>query len=472
MNSRALVVCALLAACGGSSKKQTQPATSGDSSSGGGTEAAAAPSGGGGGGAAPAQKSLYDRLGGQPAITAVVADFVGRTTTDPRIKERFYNTDAENLKKLLVEFVSVAAGCTTCKYEGRSMEDSHAGMDLVDDEFNALVEDLVASLDKFKVPEKEKNEVLGALGPLKPQIVASPDKLHPIDDAKLAPAVKLAASMKDKDAAALLEYAITAAKRGQRNWADQLFTRAEMKAGPGALASVANIFRAGAPTRITTATKKIADAGPQAKVVGGSESDQPVTKPLAGSLKGTMTIDGKTPDGFGVVMMWPNTGGYAKRVAKHRVIEQRDKAFAPHVMAVPVGSTIEFPNYDQIFHNVFSLSKTKAFDLGMYKNGESREIKVDKPGIIRLGCNLHASMSAYLIVVDAPAYVSTEPDGSFSFKSLAPGKYRVQAWNERSGDPLETEVEIKAGANTTTLDLKSGGQAISPDKFGDSRATK
>jgi plastocyanin len=170
--------------------------------------------------------------------------------------------------------------------------------------------------------------------------------------------------------------------------------------------------------------------------------------------------------------MWPKKGGYAKRVPKHRIIEQRGKEFGPHVMAVPVGSTIAFPNYDPIFHNVFSLSKTKPFDLGMYKNGESREVKVDKAGIVRLGCNLHASMSAYLIVVDAPAYVSTEPDGSFSFASLAPGKYKVQAWNERSSDPLETTVEIKAGANTTTLDLKPGGQAVSPDKFNNAREMK
>jgi hypothetical protein len=141
-------------------------------------------------------------------------------------------------------------------------------------------------------------------------------------------------------------------------------------------------------------------------------------------------------------------------------------------MAVPVGSTVAFPNFDQIFHNVFSISKPKQFDLGMYKNGESREIKVDKPGIIRLGCNLHASMSAYLIVVEAPAYVPTNPDGSFSFASLAPGKYRVQAWNERSAEPLETEVEIKAGANETKLDLKAGGQSISPDKFGGQRDVK
>lgn len=416
-------------------------------------------------------KSLYDRLGGEPAITAVVEEFVAKTTTDPRIKERFFNVDATNLKKLLVQFVCVAAG-GPCKYEGRSMEDSHAGMDLVDDEFTALVEDLVAALDKFKVPEKEKGEVLGALGPLKPAIVAAADRLHPVPDAKLAPVTKLAGSMKDKEAAELLTAAITAAKRGQQNYAEQLFSRVEMKAGAKAVAAVAAVFRAGGPTRITTATKVIKDEGPQAKVIGSSETDEPVKKPLAGSLKGVMTVDGKAPSGFGVVMMWPKTGKIAKRVPKHRIIEQRGKEFAPHVMAVPVGSTVAFPNYDQIFHNVFSLSKSKPFDLGMYKNGESREVVVDKAGIVRLGCNLHASMSAYLIVVDAPAYVSTEPDGSFSFKSLAPGKYRVQAWNERSGDPLETEVEIKAGANETKLDLKAGGQAISPDKFGGAREVK
>ncbi len=419
---------------------------------------------------APAPKSLFDRLGGLPAITAVVDEFVARTTTDDRIKERFFNVDAVNLKKLLVEFVCMATG-GPCKYSGRSMEDSHAGMDLVHEEFVALVEDLVGALDKFKVPAKEKGEILGALGPLEPTMVVGPDKLHPIDDAKLAAVTKLAGTLKDKTAADLLNKAVIAGKRGQQSFAEQLFSRAEM-VDAKSVASVAGTFRVGAPTRVTTAPKALADAGAQPKVVGGSESDDPVKKPLAGSLKGTLTIDGKAPTGFGVVMMWPASGKYTKRTPKQRVIEQRGKAFAPHVMAVPVGSTVAFPNYDPIFHNVFSLSKSKAFDLGMYKTGESRDIKVDKAGIIRLGCNLHASMSAYLIVVDAPAYVSTEPDGSFSFASLAPGKYKVQAWNERSGDPLETTVEIKAGANNATFDLKPGGQAISPDKFNNARGAK
>jgi hypothetical protein len=104
-------------------------------------------------------------------------------------------------------------------------------------------------------------------------------------------------------------------------------------------------------------------------------------------------------------------------------------------MAVPVGSTVQFPNFDTIFHNVFSLSKVGAFDLGMYKQGDMREFKFDKAGIIRIGCNIHANMAAYVIVVDAPAYAVAEPDGTFSFRVLTPGTWRVQGWSERSAAP-------------------------------------
>ncbi len=452
----ALSICLSMACGGGSSNK---PAASGPE-----TPAAADPARPD---PAPA-KSLFDRLGGLPAITAVVGEFVGRTTTDPRIKERFFNTDADNLKRLLTEFVCQATG-GPCKYSGRDMPTSHAGMDLVDDEFTALVEDLAGALDKFNVPDKEKGELLGALGPLKPQIVASPDKLKPIDDARLAPAQKLAAGLKDKAAADLLGLAITAGKRGQRSYAEQLFSRAEMITGPRPLAPIAAVFRAGAPPRVATALKKLpADTAPQPMTVGGSETDAPDKRPAAGSLHGAILIDGKPPTGIGVVMLWPERGA-RKRLAKQRIIEQRNKTFAPHIMAVPVGSTVSFPNFDPIFHNVFSLSKARPFDLGMYKNGETREVKLDKPGIVRLGCNLHANMSAYLVVVDAPHYVIVNSDGTYSFKSLAPGKYRVQAWNEQSGEPLTTSVTIKPGANESNLELAGGGQAISPDKFGNAR---
>jgi plastocyanin len=187
-------------------------------------------------------------------------------------------------------------------------------------------------------------------------------------------------------------------------------------------------------------------------------------------LHGTLQLQGKPLGGLGLVMLWPEAGKPARRAAKFRVMEQRNKTFAPHVMAVPVGSTVAFPNFDSIYHNVFSLSQPQRFDLGMYKSGDMRQVVFDKPGIIRLGCNIHANMSAYLVVVDAPHYVVADPDGSFAFASLVPGKYKVQAWSERSAEPLVTELVVKAGDNRAAMDLKAGAPpGPSDDKFGEAR---
>jgi hemoglobin len=418
-----------------------------------------------------ADKPLFERLGGLPAITAVVDEFVNRTTADPRIKQRFFNTDAVQLKKFLVEFVASASGGGV-KYTGRDMASAHAGMDLVDDEFTALVENLIAALDKFKVPEREKGELLGALGPLKPQIVVPADKLKPIPDAKLAKVSAIIPSVKDPQAAELLQAAVTAGKRGQRSYAEQLFSRAELIVGPATLASASEVFREGAPPRIHTALKPAKDNTPQpATAVGKSDDDNPARRKEAGMLHGTLTLEGKPLSSLALVMLWPKGGKAVKRAPKFRVIEQRNKTFAPHLMAVPIGSTVAFPNFDSIYHNVFSLSAPQRFDLGLYKSGDMRQVVFDKPGIIRLGCNIHANMSAYLIVVDAPHYVVSEQDGAFSFKSLRPGKYRVQAWSEQSSEPMSTEITIKAGDNALPLDLKGGAsQGPSEDKFGAARA--
>ena len=120
-----------------------------------------------------AEKSLYDRLGGKPAITAVVDDFVGRVAADTRINGKFATTDIPRLKMLLAEQICQASG-GPCTYTGRSMKAAHAGMGVSSADFDALVGDLVATLNKFKVPEREKNELLGALGPMKGDIVEKP----------------------------------------------------------------------------------------------------------------------------------------------------------------------------------------------------------------------------------------------------------------------------------------------------------
>src|SRR5664279_2608512 len=116
------------------------------------------------------QKSLYDRLGGQGAIVAVVDDFVGNVAADNRINKFFAKTDIPRLKRLLVEQICAGTG-GPCTYTGRDMKTAHGGMGITDAQFNALVEDLVKTLDKFKVPDKEKGELLGILGPMKPSIV-------------------------------------------------------------------------------------------------------------------------------------------------------------------------------------------------------------------------------------------------------------------------------------------------------------
>jgi hemoglobin len=116
------------------------------------------------------EQTLYQRLGGKEAITAVVDDFVTRVAADNRINSFFATTDMPRFKRLLVEQICQASG-GPCTYTGRDMKTSHQGMGVTDADFNALIEDLIATLDKFKVPAQEKNELLAVLGPMRRDIV-------------------------------------------------------------------------------------------------------------------------------------------------------------------------------------------------------------------------------------------------------------------------------------------------------------
>lgn len=117
-----------------------------------------------------AEKSLYERLGGKPAIQAVVDDFVANVAADARINRYFASANIARLKAQLVDQICEAAG-GPCRYTGQNMRDAHRGMGVSSAAFDALVEDLVKSLDKFKVPQKEKGELLSVLGPMKQDIV-------------------------------------------------------------------------------------------------------------------------------------------------------------------------------------------------------------------------------------------------------------------------------------------------------------
>lgn len=291
--------------------------------------------------------------------------------------------------------------------------------------------------------------------------------------AKLAPVQERSEAL--RNASEQLLKAGQALDNGNKNLAEQLFSTAEIFVGPEALASLAPTFREGAPPRVTTPTQKIdTSAPPQPKAVGNSEAEDEaanVPPPRAiGSLTGTVQIDGKPISGFGLVTLEPANGKWKPRTPKRGVIEQRGREFLPRVAAVAVGSTISFPNFDTVFHNVFSASPTSPFDLGIYKVGEAREYTFTKEGIIRLGCNLHANMSAYIAVVAAPSYVVTDEKGAFAFKRLSPGKYKLRAWSEKSKAPITQEITIKTGKNEVNVGVAADAPAGPvPDKFGGKR---
>lgn len=135
--------------------------------------------------------SLYERLGGLDAITAVVDSFVARRSGDNRINEKFVRTDVSRLKKMLVDQVCEATG-GPCTYTGRGMRETHDGMEVTAGEFDALVEDLVATLDEFDVPTAEQEELLGLLGPMRDEIVEveSPQTGRPLPETyRAAPAL-------------------------------------------------------------------------------------------------------------------------------------------------------------------------------------------------------------------------------------------------------------------------------------------
>jgi len=133
------------------------------------------------------------------------------------------------------------------------------------------------------------------------------------------------------------------------------------------------------------------------------------------------------------------------------VIRQEDESFVPRVVAITRGSTVEFPNGDPFFHNVFSLSSAATFDLGRYPSGRSGSWRFTKPGLVKVYCHIHSHMSASILVLDHPYFAVPDVEGNFVLRNVPPGTYTVAGWHERVGERTHS-VHIDAG-QAARLDL-------------------
>jgi plastocyanin len=192
--------------------------------------------------------------------------------------------------------------------------------------------------------------------------------------------------------------------------------------------------------------------------------------PGAADVRGRVTLvekGNRSSDDVGQAVVWLE-GGAGRAAPVQAEISTADKAFSPHVLVVPVGSTVAFPNHDPFNHNVFSLSEEQPFDLGLYGRGQARSIRLERAGIIRAYCNVHVQMSALIVVRDGPYFSQPSGDGSFALPAVSPGQYILHAWHERAPEMTRPVDVPAAGLTDLALELDARGYRFRPhlNKFG------
>jgi plastocyanin len=158
--------------------------------------------------------------------------------------------------------------------------------------------------------------------------------------------------------------------------------------------------------------------------------------PATDSIEGVVELIEKgapAPGAAGAVIWYEPEGGAQHAAPRAAEISTREKRFLPRVTVVPPRSTVAFPNRDPIFHNVFSVSSGNRFDLGRYREGVTRSARLDHPGLVRVYCNVHEQMIAYVMVVDSPFCTTADEQGRFRLEGLPPGRGTLVVWHERAG---------------------------------------
>lgn len=258
---------------------------------------------------------------------------------------------------------------------------------------------------------------------------------------------------------------------------------------PGLDPEVARVLRPFATTARQNAKSGRADAVPKltppAPVSAGTQSPAGAATAPASSAKSetaTFTVSGQITGGgsvgpSGAVLWLRRLDGSNPRVqpARGKFITQTKKTFVPRVLAVPVGTRVEFKNQDELYHNVFSLGKPNDFDTGLYKGGESYSKVFTKPGAVQILCNIHASMLAYVVVVETPHHAQPDASGAFVIKNVPAGTYEVEVWHESASTTTKSKITVNAESGRN-LQLAVGADkrrpGFVPDKYGKPRQTQ
>jgi plastocyanin len=199
-------------------------------------------------------------------------------------------------------------------------------------------------------------------------------------------------------------------------------------------------------------------------------TDRPgLTQPSTGVIRGRFTVPSIAGDDRRPALIDPRTprprqprvgvvylevapsAAFEEPVAARERMDQRQETFVPHVLAVRTGTTVDFPNSDRIYHNVFSLSPTRRFDLGRYAVGRSKAVRFDQPGVVRVFCDIHSHMSAFILVFSHRYFAVTQPDGTYQLPPVPAGTYMLAGWYEGEVR-ANRQVVVRAG-DTAVVDL-------------------
>ncbi len=180
----------------------------------------------------------------------------------------------------------------------------------------------------------------------------------------------------------------------------------------------------------------------------------------AGSVSGTVILRDSRVEAVSkrgeysgvVVSLTPVSAPAPTPPAKHAAMVQKGKSFKPHLLPVVAGTTVDFPNFDPIFHNAFSSFNGQIFDVGLYPPGSSRSVRFTRTGVVRVFCNIHPAMSAIILVLNTPYFTATARDGSFSI-DVPPGSYELNVFHERATEQTLQQLSQRVLAGDQPIKL-------------------